>query len=225
MTDEPPSDSQNHPLLAYDGLQPGDVLYFRALQPDLLTRGISRRIDSPYTHVAIYLGENRILEAGYPTIQIRELSEADKDEAIIGVFRSQIGFTPRRAGVLRDFARTLIDNKAPYDMQGFRDYKKAKFDFEANLQKLLELDYGKTVPHDLRQQSPYFCSGLIVACFIMVGIIDEFAELAFDAGTFSPRDLYEDPTFGWFVGYIKAEAVIVPPDDPLMNMTLWHDAQ
>lgn len=50
----------------------------------------------------------------------------------------------------------------------------------------------------------------------------ETAQLTYKADAFSPADLHEDPTFGWFLGYISSENE-VPDDDPLLNTTLWRD--
>ncbi|MET4448505.1 hypothetical protein ABIB75_006815 [Bradyrhizobium sp. GM2.2] len=57
----------------------------------------------------------------------------------------------------------------------------------------------------------------------MVGIIGDTAQIAYKADAYSPVDLYEDPTFGWFLGYITANPNDIPEDDPLLVTTLWHD--
>jgi hypothetical protein len=38
---------------------------------------------------------------------------------------------------------------------------------------------------------------------------------------FSPGGLHQEPTFGWFVGYITDELQRVPSDDPLLNIMRW----
>ena len=53
--------------------------------------------------------------------------------------------------------------------------------------------------------------------------MDDIAQIAYKEEAFSPVDLYENPTFGWFLGYIAADTIDIPTDDPLMMTTLWRD--
>jgi hypothetical protein len=55
----------------------------------------------------------------------------------------------------------------------------------------------------------------------LCGIIDESAHVAFPPDMFSPGGLHQEPTFGWFVGYITDELQRVPSDDPLLNIMRW----
>jgi hypothetical protein len=54
-------------------------------------------------------------------------------------------------------------------------------------------------------------------------IISDTAQVLYKVDTFSPPDLYEEATFGWFLGYVKSDGQTIPSDDPLMNMTSWKD--
>lgn len=163
------------------------------------------------------------MEAGGRFIEIRTLLDADKDENIVGVFRSQMGFPPERAAALRAFAESLVKNKVRYDLRGLFKYEEKKTKHEEELQELLERDYGKVASKAQLEQTPYFCSALAVACYTAAGVISDTAQLLYRADTFSPPDLYEEPTFGWFLGYIKPDDQTIPSDDPLMNMTSWKD--
>jgi hypothetical protein len=221
------SDDAGHLLdglrLDFTDLLPGDILLFRAIQPDALAQRVSIDIGSPYTHAAVYLGNGEVIEAGHPKIEKRRLSEVDKEEYIIGVFRSQLGFSGDRVQALSEFAATLVRNDAQYDWRGIFKFKKVKTELEEHLQEILRRDYGKVLSKNELEQSSYFCSALVVACYTVSGVIGDTAQLAYKADAFSPADLHEDPTFGWFLGYISADRNEIPPDDPLMTTTLWRD--
>jgi hypothetical protein len=74
------------------------------------------------------------------------------------------------------------------------------------------------------RQRPYFCSALAVACYTVTGVIGDIAQLLYKPEAFSPADLHEDPTFGWFLGYITADRNDILRDDPLLTTTNWRDA-
>jgi hypothetical protein len=232
MNDQAPSDdapqdvASSHLdglLLDFQDLLPGDILVFRAIHPDPLARRVSKTIGSPYTHAGIYLGASELLEAGDPKVEIRRLSSRDKEGSIIGVFRSQNGFSDERVRALREFAEALVRNDAEYDWPGIRNFRQVRTHLEEELFEILERDYGKVLTKDELERRSYFCSALVVACYIVSGVIGDTAQLAYKADAFSPANLHEDPTFGWFLGYITSPDNDIPPDDPLLATTLWRD--
>ena len=90
--------------------------------------------------------------------------------------------------------------------------------------RLIDL-FGKVTSKEEFARQSYFCSALVVACYTISGVIEGSAEAAYPPDVFSPADLYRDPTFGWFLGYLARDADSIPADDPLMAMTLWRDHQ
>lgn len=58
----------------------------------------------------------------------------------------------------------------------------------------------------------YFCSELVTAAFIHVGIIDKSAAVLFTPETFSPEDIGRDKAFGLFVGYLISHSVYKVPE-------------
>lgn len=225
------ADADNHPshlgglLLDFPDLLPGDILLFRAIDPDPLAKRVSRTTGSPYTHAGIYLGADELLEAGYPKVEIRRLSTSDKEGYIIGVFRSQNTFLDGRVRALREFAETLVRNGTKYDLAGIRAFREVRTQLEEELFGILDRDYGKVLTKEKLEQRSYFCSALVVACYIVSGVIDDTAQLAYKADAFSPADLHEDPTLGWFLGYITSPENEIPADDPLLNTTIWRDIE
>ena len=146
----------------------------------------------------------KVLEAGDPKVEVRRLSDLDKEDNIIGVFRTQMGFLDGRIAELRHFADALVRNDAEYDWTGIRNFRQVKNQLEEELLEILDRDYGKVLTKDELERRSYFCSALVVACYIVCGVIGDTAQLAYKADAFSPAVLHEDPRFGWFLGYIKS---------------------
>ena len=211
-------------MIDFPDLLPGDVLVFRAMDPDPLTRRIARSTGSPYTHAAVYLGGMQVLEAGGESVEIRNLERSEKKDTIIGVFRSQFGFGDDRVERLKEFSAILAGNRLAYDTEGLKAFRKTRAKFDDELYDRLLRDYGKVMTKDELERRPYFCSSLVVAVYIACGIIGATAQLAYQPDAFSPADLHRGTTFGWFLGYVTDPANIIPEDDPLLIATSWRDA-
>lgn len=211
-------------VLQVSDLLPGDILYFRSLHPNPVEMRIAKKTGSPYTHVAIYLGEGRILHALEPKIAV-DLLTLWLDDQIVAVARSQVGFGLSRVKKLNDFADGLIAQGAEYATNGKSSFFAYREAFVGNPFAYF-LQHHKEVANTREdfESEAYFCSGLAVAAMAVVGIIDSSAQAAYPHRYMAPADLHQDPTFGWFVGYLIPTGATVPPDDPLRNET-WHDYQ
>jgi hypothetical protein len=212
-------------LIDFSDLLPGDILLFRSIDQKKHQQKISAATGSRYTHAAIYLGNHEIAESNYPKVQIRKLSDADKEKQVIGVLRSQCGFSEKRAADLRTFVKELIERDAGYDWRGALTFEQRRSDFVVNLLNNLAENYGNITTNDQLTEKSYFCSALVVACYIVAGIIDNSAQVAYKPDVFSPGDLHGDPTFGWFLGYITKEEKRIEADDPLLSIMLWKDIE
>jgi hypothetical protein len=211
-------------LIDFSDLLPGDILLFRSLHQTKAQKEISAATGSRYTHAAIYLGSNEIAEAA-PTVRIRTLSDADKKGQVIGVLRSQTVFSQKRAAALRNFAEELIKQGVKYDFRGALTFEHRREVFVETLLQNLQENYGKMTKKDELLQGPYFCSALVVASYILSGVIGESAHLAYPPDVFSPAELHRDPTFGWFLGYVTNAPESIPSDDPLLALARWEDHQ
>jgi hypothetical protein len=85
-------------------------------------------------------------------------------------------------------------------------------------------NYGKVTSHDEFAEQSFFCSAFVVACYTVVGIIGDSAQVAYQPDNFSPGQLHQDPTFGWLLGFLVPEGGSVPEDDPVLTQaTCWRD--
>lgn len=73
-------------------------------------------------------------------------------------------------------------------------------------------------------KNKYFCSELIVNCFIHTGFISQSAAIMYLPKVYSPGDLSRDPTFGIFYGYLTTEDInTIPIEDVFYYIDNYED--
>ena len=204
-------------------LLPGDVLFHHANKSKPHRELISMAIQSDYTHASIYLGNGDIADANFTGIRkVPLVSELEKC-SYVAVLRSQLGFVGSRPATLRAFIDDLIERNYEYDFRGLVKYALGGDGNIAKLAMFIDEVWEKLSSWVADNKNAYFCSALIVACFHRVGIIDVSAEYLFRPNDFSPKDLYEEPTFGWYFGHLVPPGGQVPEDDPFAIVaTSWQ---
>lgn len=214
-------------LIQPDDLLPGDVLLYRPRVPNLVQKAISSTTDSPYTHAAICLGDGLVAESMFPGgVRKRDLKESLKGCLCIAVLRTQLVFAADRAARLFEFVEAVLGNKKFYDAVAAAKVPSASKKYFDNQLEFVRKNYGKVTPVEEFAKQSFFCSAFVVACYSVVGIIGETAQVAYQPDFFAPGHLLDDPSFGWLLGYLIPEGGSLPPDDPLLaNATLWCDNQ
>jgi hypothetical protein len=154
---------------------------------------------------------NRLHNCGIASI-MHDWADAMSDE---------IKYTLRR-GFAIQFCK--IGNHSAADRglreRSFKGNSKAYFE---NQLEFVSEKFGKYAPTEKLARQDYMCSGFIVACFCTIGIIGATAQVVFPVHVMSPANLYSDPTFGWFRGYLIPKEKDVPPDDPLVGATVLRE--
>lgn len=213
------------PIITFGNLRPGDVLLYRPLMPNENERRISAVTDSPYTHIAIYLGLDKVAEAMMPDgVMINPLHASLEGSMYAAVMRSQNGWGAGRVAKLNEFAQKVAAAGIPFHKRGLMRFSAASESFFDNQLAIVSSNYGQSKTVEQLAACSYFCSGFVTACYEAVGIIGETAQVAFPPEVYSPKHLYEDPTFGWLLGYIVPSGAFVPSDDPTLTVTRWCDA-
>jgi hypothetical protein len=208
----------------FGDLLPGDVLIYRPLVPDENENRIAQVTGSPYTHAAIYLGENEIAEAIMPNgVMINPLETSLQSSAYAAVMRSQCGWSEERVVELRVFAEKVAANAIPFHRRGLVRFSAVSESFFDNQLTIISERFGDFKTVDQLAAASYFCSGFVTACYAAVGIIGNSAQVVYPAEVYSPKHLYEDPTFGWLLGYLLTPGANVPLDDPTLKVTRWAD--
>lgn len=206
-------------------LMPGDVLLFRSRKITSVQRAISSATGSPYTHAAIYLGDGVVAESNVPLgVGKGALADSIRGSRCVAVLRSQLGFEGDRPRKLRAFVDDVLARGKLYnfnDALKFKSQSAAYFDNELDF---IRENYGKVTLYDELAEQRFFCSAFVVACYSVVGIIGDSAQVAYQPNNFSPGHLHQDPTFGWLLGFLVPEGGSVPKDDPVLNQaTCWCD--
>ena len=210
-------------IIGFADLRPGDVILFHSLAGKFPGPKIAKSTGSPYTHAAIYLGDGEIAEATPPVVRIRALNNSDLADCRLGILRSQAGFSKERVAAVRTFVTDLEAQRAKYDYQGVRKFRGKQKHFHNNVLSEIKENYGKTKATEEFLKEAYFYSALVVACFMVAGIIGDSAQVVYPPDLFSPGDLHRDPTFGWLLGFIIPDGATIPDNDPLLENTLWKD--
>lgn len=228
-----PGDEGEEPTIAPDSdlivkqsdLMPGDVLLYRSRKITSVQRAISDATGSPYTHAAIYLGDGVVAESNVPRgVGKRKLADSIRGCRCVAVLRSQLGFGGDRPQKLRAFVDDVLAHKKLYNFIDVLKFKSQSATYFDNQLDFIRENYGKVTLHDEFAEQRFFCSAFVVACYTVVGIIGESAQVAYQPNNFSPGHLHQEPTFGWLLGFLVPDGGSVPEDDPvLIQATCWRD--
>jgi len=163
-----------------------------------------------YSHTAIALTEQRVLEASNMGVRVISLASLLDDYDHIAVLRNNELWNQSRLQSLEDFAAQASGKKFNY--LGLKKFPERKEQYQADLMERVEGYFEGTEPEVTSARGVYFCSELTTSAFIHVGIIEKSAALVFTPETFSPSDIAMDKVFGFFCGYVKSRPGYAVPD-------------
>ena len=184
--------------LKFDDLLVGDVLLcyseMTAEEPDADGTG--------YSHTAIALPHQRVLEAAPAGVRIVPLSMLLDEYDHIAVLRNPELWDESRLERLEQFASRAFVKK--FNAIGMKKFPERKDKYQSDLMDRIAGFFEGTESEVASARGVYFCSELTTAAFIDVGIIDRSAAEVFTPETFSPSDIGMDKAFGFFCGYLKS---------------------
>lgn len=204
-------------------LVPGDViLCCSAMTSDKAYQ----ETDSNYSHAAIHISGGEIAESSCKGVAITSVANLLDNYDHIAVLRNPYIWEGNRIDKLRNFVEKAVEDKASFNTIGIGKYQSRKSQHSiSELQRLEQYFKGK-LPEIEAERGTYFCSELVVASFLAIGVIDQSAAVVITPEVFSPGDIAKEATFGAFAGYIKAsdEIEISENDDfyfqsPLDNVS------
>ncbi|MDM4772399.1 YiiX/YebB-like N1pC/P60 family cysteine hydrolase [Solimonas sp. SE-A11] len=207
-------------------IQAGDVLLcFQDKKIDPTGAIITGVTKSDYTHAAICVGEDLVVEAlvmqGVVLTKATDLA-ARYDH--IAVFRQPDAWSPRRVEVLRAFAESISASGTKYNLFGAVAFPWRQKVHQRTLKEQLEDYFNGLSPPRPATKGSYFCSELVADCFVITGFIDPSAAVLYKAETLSPGQLGRDPTFGTFCGYVSAiHGYAVPATDEFYGATTYAE--
>ncbi|MBV7542042.1 YiiX/YebB-like N1pC/P60 family cysteine hydrolase [Acidovorax sp. sic0104] len=186
----------------------GDVLLGYAE----ITSGEDQAQPLGYSHVAIALAEQRVLEATTSGVAIVTMEKLLEDYEHLAVLRSPGLWGAERVQRLEHFARS--QSGKPFNTQGMGRVPDRKEKHSADLMEKVPKFFDGTYTPPPPDQRSYFCSQLVVAAFIDADCISDAGSIALSPKVISPSDIGEDKTFGFFVGYVtRSDRYEVPLQD------------
>lgn len=208
-------------MMLANELRAGDVLLcYKDAKIDPVGKGITRVTDSEYTHAAICIGSSVAAEAtvsgGVSKVQIEDLIKRYNH---VAVFRQPDAWEhPDRVQAMNAFIDSIIASKARYNLHDVKTFKKRSEVHQLSLTEQLHAFFNGTHAPAPIEKGSYFCSELVVNCFVVTGFIDSSAAVLYKSSVTSPGALGRDPTFGIFCGYVSfAPNYSVPATDEFFN--------
>lgn len=184
-------------LKAFDIL----LCYGKDSKKDFIGKKIKKITNSDYVHAAIFIGNGYIAESlvkkGVSKNKIQVLlSRYD----YIAVLRHPDIWSEDKEITLNNFISKL--NNSEYSISKVLKFEKNKMEHKVSINSKLKAYFdNKYTPQEIEKEK-YFCSELVVDCFIKVNFISESAAVLYQSDTYSPGDLSKDGTFGFFYGYL-----------------------
>lgn len=207
-------------------LQAGDVVLCKSNSSKFgIKNPISKFTESDYSHAAICLNSELAAEI-HPLSRVKkvQISELISRYEYVAIFRQPDAWSSKkRIRSLNYFIENLISRSARYnfwDLRYFLQYNKSDND---TLEKLDSFFSGEYCPPS-SERARYFCSELVVCCFIFSGFIDASAAIIYEANKIPPGFLGRDATFGTFYGYItNKKNFSIPETDEFYNEPPYED--
>lgn len=216
-----------HQLAPLVELRAGDILLcYGDAKFDPLRKKIIRTTHSKYTHAAICLDTNTaaesLIKGGVTKIKIEEIVGRYDHVALIR--QPDAWRSPDRVQALNAFIDSIISSKAKYNFRDLWAFEKKREIHQISLAEQLQAFFeGKMTPPPIEKGS-YFCSELVVACFVASGFIDLSAAVVYKSNVTSPGELGRDPTFGTFYGYLSlVPNYVIPRTDEFANATKYDE--
>ena len=186
----------------------GDVL----LCYSEVLNGKNDRIQNGYSHVAIVTSDKKVVESSSSGIKVTCIPNLLDEYEHIAVLRNHELWSPERLKKLDSFVTKKLG--AGFNCAGMYRLPERKERQEQEAMNHVNGYFEGTYKPTDHNKGVYFCSELITASFIEVGIIDESASILLSPETLSPEDIGRDKAFGFFAGYIKSnDDYKIPEED------------
>lgn len=224
------SNQPNPYSMTQDDIRAGDVLLVRGTSEKwsaghLIRQEIAARTKSPYTHAAIALNNQEIVDARpWHGVKIRPFSELLAKAECVAVLRHPDVWDDNRALDLQEYAAALQSLGTKYNYHDLMRFEANKSVHQDSVMQALNSYFENAQPAAPTDYGPFFCSELVVACLVRVGYISQSAAIVFAPSVHSPGDLAREPTFGYLVGVLSSlPGYQLRVEDPLNTVAKYQD--
>lgn len=197
-------------VLIVNDVQPGDVLLCRSND---LGGEIADATGSKYVHAAICTRPGKAAEASGHRVKEVEIGSLLDSYSHIAVFHQPNWWPQQRVERLQSFVDEAISRRARFNCVGLRDFEEQRKLHDENLNNKLHDFFEGTLSGPPAERDSYFCSELVVAAHVAVGILEPSAAVTYDPSVQSPAGLAETATFGFFSGYLYPYPEYQLPED------------
>ncbi len=205
-------------------IKPGDVLFCGPKTAESGHKlGVRDKViqfftDGIYTHCALYLGNEKVVHAVYPGVEIIDFHEFEKEYRYLSVTRL-LGSNHQHIQRIVRYAERCARNKVRYNLLGA---------LLLPLRQLLLLAYKTRSYYDRTaaqfrafrgtklnlERGAVFCSEFVIRCYKVCGCIDRQTNYFYSANYWSPSFLAKSKLFR-LVGYWAPQGLeMVERNDP-----------
>ena len=208
----------NENIIELDALQTGDILLCIG-EGDLASR-VTAVTGSKYTHAAICYSPTEVVDIG-DRVQKSSAEQFIKQFKYVAAFRNPFIWNDERQESLCRFLDAKVNSDTVYDVRAALSLDRRATDHQMTLFAKLTEHFTSGFPAAAHDKTKYICSELVIAALIAVGFWDEAMAIAYQGDTIHPGKMGHDSTFGFKVGYLRADsATVIPADDEfLCSMT------
>ncbi len=193
-------------FMQIDELKSGDLLLCYSDSTNELVCKIKAETRSEYTHAAIFIDNDRVLEVGRDGVQEVSLSALLHEFIHMAVFRHPDVWDETRKIKLNEIAADLCFKPKGYNWRGLLRFKENEYEHQITIYERLVAFSDCSSTAARQPAGSFFCSELIVYILAEVGFITPSAQTVYDPKVYSPGSLGRDPTFGFFAGYLTAKS-------------------
>lgn len=214
-------------IVSVSELRAGDVLLcYGAAKLDPISKVITQVTNSNYTHAAIcidsYTAAESTLLGGVAKVKTQDLVNRYDHVAVLR--QPDAWSSQQRVQAMNTFIDTIIASKAMYNLCDVVAFKERSEVHQLSLNEQVKAFFDGAYLSVPVVKGSYFCSELVVSCFVITGFIDPSAAVVFNAKVTSPGDLGRDPVYGTFYGYVTAlPNYSVPVSDEFYGMTTFSE--
>ncbi len=203
-------------------LKPGDILLCFTSSGDLNNK-VQGVTGSGYSHAAICINGDVVGEALRGGVRKTKIEDILDEYEYVALLRQPDCWNATRLKKLESFVDQAINDRVAFNFEGIKNFVDANKESRiTEIQRITDYFEGKSDPV-VPEKGQYFCSELVAAVFIHVGIIEQSAATVYSLEVTSPADL-RDPTYGSFVGYLViCKKFEIPSDDEFFNETPFHE--
>lgn len=199
-------------------LQTGDILL--CVGEGRLASIVAKKTGSVYTHAAICYSPTVVVDIG-ERVQKTPTNEFITEFRYVAVYRNPTLWNAERKAALCSFLETKVNSETVYDTDAAKGFSERQKQHEMTLFAKLTEHFTDGLPATAHDKTSYICSELVIASLIAVGFWDEAMAISYQGDTLHPGKMGHTSTFGFRVGYLRADPTTeIPSDDEfLCSMT------